>query len=148
MAVMELSTLENLARDVAALPEIREKQLAQMHGLSLRDVRDIVFSEMFKDKVSTVRENLRSTGELQPLRERLLKTAEVNAASRLLAEIDNEADGTPATRITAAKTVLELNKNNQGAALLAVELSPEKFRMIFQMGRGPIAQMPENVTGN
>jgi len=118
-----------------------------MYGLSLRDIRDIIHSEMFVAKVAELAKEMALTGEMAPLKERLLKAREVTAASRLLSEIDNTSDGTAATRITAAKAVLDIRAQKENAQFLAVELSPEKFRMIFSTGFSPIKPQPDSIFG-
>jgi hypothetical protein len=147
MALLELPILENMAKDIAALPEISEKQLANLYGMSVRDVRDVVHSDMFQRKVAETRVSLSEKGELAPLKERLLSLGEVAAASRLLHEIDNENDGTAMSRIAAAKTVLDVKSQKQNQAFIAVELSPDKFRAIFSIGQTPLAAQPDSIYG-
>jgi hypothetical protein len=144
MALLEISILDQLAQDVASLPDIQEKQLANLYGMSLRDIRDIIHSEMFLEKVAEIRK-ANPDRAAKPLKEKLLDLGELSAVSRLVEEVDNSTDGTPVSRIAAAKEILNVRAQKNNGAFLAVELSPDKFRAIF--GMGPIAPQPASVFG-
>jgi hypothetical protein len=142
MAAIQESVLLSLARDFAELPSCSEMQLAQMYNMTVREIKDIIYSDLFKEKVGEIRMELAKQNSEGTLQERLESKGKTAALSRLFVETNNEVDGTPATRISASKAMLEHSQTKQAGALLAIELSPEKFRMILGTGNLP-TKMPD-----
>lgn len=146
MAQIEESFLDLMVEDFLKLPCQSEGSMAQMYGLTRTEVCDITNSELFKSRVVEARKISAKENVQGELKERIKEKGEVCALNRLLIETDNESDGTPATRIAASRAMLEHTQGAKVGALLAVELSAEKFKMVMGTGTVPVA-MPDSVNG-
>jgi hypothetical protein len=148
MAAIQENLLNTMARDIASLSTVSVSALSALYGMTKREITDIIGSDMFKTLVGNIREDWainppHTDGSLE---ERLQKVGELASKNRLLIEVDNEVDGTPATRITAARTILEQKEKKDDALFIALQMSGEKLQAILASGSA-LKRISDNISG-
>lgn len=137
---IEKTIIEALCEEIAQDPSFSEKALAQAYCFPIHDLRNIINTDLFKERVAFRRLAIqKERAELflsgKPVKDEMA-LAEQASKKRLLKELDNDIDGTPATRVAAAKAVLDATrKDSTVGAMILVEMAPEKFEQIFSARR-------------
>lgn len=126
-----------IARDVALGCSLED--IAALRDISLEDLKKVTRGGTFSKAVSEIQKAI----DLQVIEEaaedpirRKLKVASMNAANRLVDEVNNfdkEQGANASTRIKAASTVLDISgytKQENTAPLAVIMLSPGKLELI------------------
>lgn len=140
-----------IARDVALGCSLED--IAALRNVPLTEVKRVTRGGTFCKAVEGIQREIDATlvaeEAADPVRQKM-KVHSLDAAGRMVEEMNNEDDGSAGTRIKAAQAVLDMSgygKTEEVNNLAVIMLSPDKLKAVRSADAAILDSVPDMVDG-